>query len=78
MSRTAHIGDMHTRFVPAKSEILFFITMREDRVFTDGAMHDARVVTERKPFGYAHDIAPEHLAAGRSQQVVFSISDPVR
>src|ERR1700675_3445321 len=45
MSRTAHItiGDMDARFVAAESKILFFITMREDRMFADGCVY-------RKPY----------------------------
>ena len=69
---------MHARFVATEPEILVVINVREDRVFADGTMYDAGVVTEREPFSYANDIAPEHLATGRCQQAAFSSSDPVR
>ena len=80
MSGTAHIaiGEMYARLVAAETEIFFVITMREDRVFADGAMHNARIMTKCESFSDAHDIAPKRLAARRCQQTAFSSSNPVR
>jgi hypothetical protein len=69
------VADVHTCLVSAEAIILPVIAMGESRVFTDGAVNNPSVMTDRQRLGDACDVAPEPLPSrSRDEEVLPSPS----